>query len=752
MPNHEESFDGDCTSSFCFSGFDIVGSHLQVPVIGLIHEGTAKGIVESIQQSQTYITSLTLHVPYYRDASYNSSSLICNIRGVLGPFLQSSKTISKLILDGTKELEEASLDWRDAKEADEISGVILELAARIPSLRVLQLENAAMGASEALGSFFADCHSLDSISVFRKWPITLQCALNLSRGLELNHSIKCVQLCTTYSEYDCWHLDTLLCGFTRHPSLKCLSIETSRPTNACYRSFQDMLSGNSVLDSLKLQINLCRRDDKGESFVPLLLALNKANSGLKRLELTGCLPSTPAVTIALLCALQNSNLEELKLRLQSIKSEQASSLALGVSRSTTIKVFKVSMSTVLRDNFALDCASLETLLKDNTHVKELDLSHCGIIDEEEALSLGAALSRNQSLRTLSLSGNHLRVEAATILTEVVLPNRSLMTLNISNCGLKGIEGGRAVKALLEWKGALTRLNVEENNIGPNGASLVSEGLARNETLQYLSLESCGLESKGCNSIFSGLQFHRAIRCLKVRFNGQKGGPTSSIKPMLESQSCALRALWISGHNVTHVCQALSLNNTLRILRLEDDSFSLDNQTLMQIAQSLVCNSTLHRLDLGRPNSTFEFDSGGVQQFLSFLPHMKGLKCIYGLNRFKGIDSHSLTDMLSAVLRENKILRDIGEFSKMAGSSHSIVWFFLQSNQHGRKFLHSNSVRHSMWPFVLAKMATSTNPVDTGCLFHFLTNKPDLVCLPDDRVNQKRNVAPFGPSRKRKLDT
>ena len=742
MTSIGETADEGSTSSsnedVCDDGY---GSHLVVSLMELIQEETSKGTIESVKHSQPYVSSLTLHVPYYRNCSFDYSSLEIRIRRVLVTIFQSCKNLNKLVLDGTQELEHACLDWRDSNEADGITSIIFELAAPIPSLRVLQLENVALGAGKALESFFGNCPSLSCLSVFRKWPITLECAQALSRGLKQSSTIQRIRLLTTYSEYDCWHVDTLLRGFQSHQSLKGLSIEISRPTDACYRSIRDILSGNRVLESLKLQINLCRHDDKGESLIPLLLALNKDTSGLKRLELTGCLPPTPAVTIALLCALQNSALQELKLRLFSLASDQASSLALGVSRNTTIKVLKISTSTVLRGKVvALDCISLERLLKDNTHITDLDLSRCGIINSEDAHCLGTGLATNRSLLKLGLSGNYLGPTGATNFINALQPNRTLTSLDISHCGLDGMEGGRAVKRLLEWKSVLIFVNLDGNKIGPTGAPFVSEGLELNGMLKYLSIESCGLEASGCDLIYRGLQFHRAITCLRIRLNQEgRGSSTSCVAGMLENPLCALKDLWIGGQYMEQVFQAMFVNKTLRAVHFEDDSIVLDNPMLMRVCRALICNSTLERLDLGQPRKTFDFDSSGVQQFLNLLPEMKGIKYIHGLNRFQGMDRHNLIDTVGRVLCHNKVLIDMGDMSNMKGTSRSLVWFYLQLNRRGRQFWHSNGIRHYVWPFLLAKMTMSKNPVDTGCLFHFLANKPNLICSPRNKIDRKRKA-------------
>jgi truncated hemoglobin YjbI len=112
-------------------------------------------------------------------------------------------------------------------------------------------------------------------------------------------------------------------------------------------------------------------------------------------------------------------------------------------------------------------------------IRKSETIHTLILDDNELPPgipvICLALSRNQSLKTLSLANCHLNERAGVNLAKALKENTSLEDLNLSkNC--LGVEGGKALAEGLKDANSLKKLNVSWNQMGVDGLKPVLEAL------------------------------------------------------------------------------------------------------------------------------------------------------------------------------------------------------------------------------------------------------------------------------------
>jgi len=146
----------------------------------------------------------------------------------------------------------------------------------------------------------------------------------------------------------------------------------------------------------------------------------------------------------------------------------------------------------------------------------LDLSKSDI-NHQGAAKLYSALSRNSTLKHLSLEGNPLGPQSNSELMLFFLDNRALSTLNLSSCGLRA-EGVAPIGEGLTRNHSLTSLNLAKNAIEDQGAIAIAVGLGRNDTLKSIDLSSNRIRDAGGNALFECLKSNRVLEAMNLQDN------------------------------------------------------------------------------------------------------------------------------------------------------------------------------------------------------------------------------------------
>ncbi|EPY33005.1 leucine-rich repeat protein [Strigomonas culicis] len=154
-------------------------------------------------------------------------------------------------------------------------------------------------------------------------------------------------------------------------------------------------------------------------------------------------------------------------------------------------------SLSLRDNGIgdADTRTIAEVLSENTVLHELDLSY-NQIGYLGAIELSKMLSQNVDLRVINLEWNNFRnTGASKLLSEGVLNNNTLKTVNLSACGLDdacAVLLGRVIS-----ENAIEEFYVANNRIGAAGAEAIAKGLPASSSLQTLVLDGNPVKDKGC---------------------------------------------------------------------------------------------------------------------------------------------------------------------------------------------------------------------------------------------------------------
>ncbi|KAH3764809.1 leucine-rich repeat protein [Pelomyxa schiedti] len=219
--------------------------------------------------------------------------------------------------------------------------------------------------------------------------------------------------------------------------------------------------------------------------------------------------------------------------------------------------------------------SLNDFLSSSATLACLDLSGEHIGDEGARL-LAAVLSTNKSIKTLDLSDNEIGPDGAKLLSEAIALNSTLTYLcfarnHIGPAGAKflseTLQCPRQVSNLATFSGvgppaqpqdepslSLLLLNLDDNNLGPEGTRHIAEALKVNRSLDTLSLASNRIGAQGTRFIFDGLAANKYLSRLNLSDNGI--GPDGAL----------------------FICAGVQLNKSLIVLHIQGTQLRYPNLT------------------------------------------------------------------------------------------------------------------------------------------------------------------------------
>uniref|UniRef100_T1JAG1 Leucine-rich repeat-containing protein 45 n=1 Tax=Strigamia maritima TaxID=126957 RepID=T1JAG1_STRMM len=171
-------------------------------------------------------------------------------------------------------------------------------------------------------------------------------------------------------------------------------------------------------------------------------------------------------------------------------------------------------------------------------------------------SLGKFLSTDTNFTELLLTDCLLQEEALRNLLERIVHNNSIVTLDLKGNNVK-IEVGQALGAFLKFNRCLRNLILEWNNIGvyPEVVAAICEGLASNMNLQELVLRNNQISHVGVDEIAHALKKNSNLKIL--------------------------------GTEILSLAEALKINRSLIQLDLNGNNISID--TLNSIERALKYN-------------------------------------------------------------------------------------------------------------------------------------------------------------------
>ncbi|KAL3796939.1 hypothetical protein HJC23_000692 [Cyclotella cryptica] len=170
------------------------------------------------------------------------------------------------------------------------------------------------------------------------------------------------------------------------------------------------------------------------------------------------------------------------------------------------------------NNIQIKTAILEVLLpavaKKDISILSFKTNNLGC---DEISVLATFVSSNNTLESLEISGSTLsNPKQAKLLSTAICKSRSLKRLKVEKCAL-----GQNVSVLIEVAKAMNHLlyvYLSGNDIGSNGATVISDVLAKNPPITELYLNDNELMDHDLVPIAQALRSNSNLRCLYIREN------------------------------------------------------------------------------------------------------------------------------------------------------------------------------------------------------------------------------------------
>ena len=224
------------------------------------------------------------------------------------------------------------------------------------------------------------------------------------------------------------------------------------------------------------------------------------NSHLRSLNLSGGNISDEGMSALSNALNQNNTLTELSLKSCRITDVGANSLAQALCVNNSLVRIDVSNNLIT----SLGCKSLTRSLSldgfSNSKVKYIHIDHNTGIKENRLVELGLELSLNRGPLALKydlpkIRENEVSIlnycdtsfdEYVSVLVSALKNNKSVKTLELSNCDIK-LKSIEQLSQYLRETSSLTKLNISKNDIG-NEISVLIRAMTRNQSIISLNID------------------------------------------------------------------------------------------------------------------------------------------------------------------------------------------------------------------------------------------------------------------------
>lgn len=219
------------------------------------------------------------------------------------------------------------------------------------------------------------------------------------------------------------------------------------------------------------------------------------NETLTRLSLRHNFLSEESLLPLTFALKSNETLTELDVRSNNISSQGFTDLAQALRRNTGLTSMRLGGNW--QSPHSGGCWG--ELLKSNSTLKRLDLRSGHYLDPHQGLRdagvkfLTEALTINSTLTHLNVANNFLTADSATLFADLLTSNKTLTTLNLEGNKIEA-DGTIALAAALRVNTTLTDLRLSHNDIGVKGLMALNDMLDVNTTLTRLDLNDSWADS------------------------------------------------------------------------------------------------------------------------------------------------------------------------------------------------------------------------------------------------------------------
>nr|XP_022298885.1 leucine-rich repeat-containing protein 74A-like isoform X1 [Crassostrea virginica]XP_022298886.1 leucine-rich repeat-containing protein 74A-like isoform X1 [Crassostrea virginica] len=235
---------------------------------------------------------------------------------------------------------------------------------------------------------------------------------------------------------------------------------------------------------------------------------------------------------AYLCRMLKDNMFIVSLDISNnfIQSRGAKAIANMLEVNTTLKTLSLSGNQLCdRDaNYFMEA------LKNNTSLTSLDLSN-NEFGETGGLYIAGALVGNESITDLDLSWNSLRNKGAEAIGKALANNQVLEVLDVSWNGF-GMPGCRGLQLGLRVNSKLRVLDISNNRINKNCAKELSLGLSKNFGLETLLMNLNALTDEGIETILKAASQNQTLTYLSLQSCGEMNINISNYKRIQQMEN------------------------------------------------------------------------------------------------------------------------------------------------------------------------------------------------------------------------
>ena len=177
----------------------------------------------------------------------------------------------------------------------------------------------------------------------------------------------------------------------------------------------------------------------------------------------------------------------------------------------------------------LGAEAIANMLKTNSTIKVIDLKHNSSLSLGGISAVANVLTYNTALTKLNLSGTNLKRQACESLGRMLKVNTTLKTLDIShnNFDTKGIRA--LLDSGLQYNRGLRKLSISNNGISLTGAIVLAKFMETNNTIEELDVSSNNFNSEGIIAFMRMLLINKTLT--NVNFNNISTFNNDAVKSM-----------------------------------------------------------------------------------------------------------------------------------------------------------------------------------------------------------------------------
>ncbi|XP_027274395.1 leucine-rich repeat-containing protein 74A isoform X2 [Cricetulus griseus] len=310
-------------------------------------------------------------------------------------------------------------------------------------------------------------------------------------------------------------------------------------------------------------------------------------------------------------------------------------------------------------------------LVSNTTILKLELED-NCIMEEGVLSMMGMLHENYYLQELNMSNNDLGLEGAKIISDFLQENNSsLWKLKLSGNNFRE-EAAAVLCQALSSNYRIRSLNLSHNHFNDVGGEHLGQMLALNVGLQSLNLSWNHFHIRAAVALCNGLRSNVTLKKLDVSMNGFGNEGALALGDVLKLNSC-LVYIDVSRNGITNegasrISRGLEYNESLQVLKIFLNPMSMEGAVFLIMAIKRNTKSRMEELDISNILVTEQF----VKVLDGVCAIHPQLDVIY-----KGFPGLSCKSTVSLCISPMKLIQNYADQQKI-----SVLEFFKSLNPSG----------------------------------------------------------------------